>query len=252
VSISTDRGRTRPSLIQVTEQYAKARTEASHPWARDRERQLRRLSSSPRGAAFLCVDAPVDNLPRSLPKRFLAITLLFFTALAIDHAHSEVEYLHYDNFSVISEPSGIVDEESNEGSGTEKIFILGDTLVGGRPAKKEECVFFDTNTSITWQTPDSMPVLYLYHKCGGRLEISYRDIEGRDWRQSELVALKRSTFAEALAKLAGSSGSDRIADEPTQLAEYAICKGIVPQPPWFKGSCEAFSHQHIEPRSARR
>jgi hypothetical protein len=168
-----------------------------------------------------------------------AAALALLSAVACHSARGEVEYLHYDNFSVISEPSGIIDEASG-GTRTENVFILRDTIAEDDLDAGKDCVFFDGNTSITWQTPDATPVLYVYERCGSRMEIRFRDLEGRSWRRSELVPLRDGTFAKALARLPAAGGTHRIRDDHTRLAEYAVCKGVVPRPPWFKGGCGRF------------
>lgn len=171
-----------------------------------------------------------------MTRLFLAIPLC--VATAFDAAHCQVEYQHFDGFSVISEPSPIPEAKSKEPARMEDVLILRDTNPNKAPADKQACLFLDANTSLTWQTADATPILYVYTKCGRSTEMTYRDLSGREWKQSQLTPLQRETFSKTLSKFDGSDGVKPGEDARARIATYAICKGIVPKPDWFDEICD--------------
>jgi hypothetical protein len=165
----------------------------------------------------------------------LLLAIPLFAATAFDTVHGQVEYQHFDGFSVLSEPSPLPEGSSKEPVRMENILILRDSDPKEAPADKQPCLFLDTNTSITWETADAIPVMYVYRKCGRTVEMTYRDLSGREWRQSQLVPLQRETFSKTLSKLDDVEPGD---DAEARIAAYAICKGIVPKPDWFDATCD--------------
>jgi hypothetical protein len=170
-----------------------------------------------------------------MTRLFLAIPI--FAAGTFHAAHCQVEYQHFEGFSVLTEPSPIPEERSNASVRMEQILILRDSVPKQAPVDQRNCRFLDTNTSMTWETPDAMPVMYVYRNCGKTVEMTYRDLSGREWKQSQLRPLQRETLSKTLPQLDGSNGLEPGEDAQTQIAAYAICTGVVPKPDWFDRTC---------------
>jgi len=171
-----------------------------------------------------------------IKRLFLAIPLL--AELGSDKAYCQVEYQQFDGFTVLSEPSPIPAARSKEPSILEDIMILRDTNPKEKAAEIQTCQFLDANTSLTWQTADSAPILYVYRRCGTSVEMIYRDLSGRKWKQSQLIPLQRETLFKSLPKFDGSHGVEPGEDAQARIAAYAICKGVVPKPDWFHDICD--------------
>jgi len=171
-----------------------------------------------------------------LKRLFLAIP--FLAAIGSDKAYCQVEYQQFDGFTVLSEPSPMPTAKSKEPSFLEDVLILRDTNPKEKPADIQTCQFLDANTSLTWQTADSATTLYVYRNCGRSVEMVYRDLSGREWKQSQLIPLQRETLFKTLAKFDGSDGVEPGEDAQARIAAYAICKGVVPKPDWFHDICD--------------
>jgi hypothetical protein len=167
-----------------------------------------------------------------MTRLFLAIPL--FAATAFDSVHCQVEYQHFDGFSVLSEPSPLPKPKSKEPALMEDILILRDSNPKETAGGERTCEFLDTNTSMTWETADAMPVMYVYSKCGRSIEMTYRDLSRREWKESQLIPLQRETFSKTLSKLDGDEAAE---DPQARIAAYAICNGVVPRPDWFHDTC---------------
>jgi peptidoglycan hydrolase-like protein with peptidoglycan-binding domain len=90
------------------------------------------------------------------------------------------------------------------------------------------CKFLHSEASVTWQTPNGLPVVYAQYECGKyQFRNRYYDLDGREWPKHKLVPSSRHALNDVLEEITGKD-FDINGDLDAEILNVAIKRGIVP------------------------